>query len=101
MSLSFEFSSEHEAVRDAVKRLCREQLSPLVRQAEETETFPKHVFKLWGEQGLLGVRYPVDAGGSGMDKISDCIVREELSYLSQAFATTWSAHTHLGIWPIW
>ena len=101
MSLSFEFSSEHEAVRDAIKRLCREQLLPLVRQAEETETFPKEVFKLWGEQGLLGVRYPTEVGGSGMDKVSDCIVREELSYLSQAFATTWSAHTHLGIWPIW
>jgi butyryl-CoA dehydrogenase len=32
------------------------------------------------------VRYPEADGGSGLDKISDCIVREELSYLSQAFA---------------
>jgi alkylation response protein AidB-like acyl-CoA dehydrogenase len=24
-----------------------------------------------------------------------------LSYASQAFASSWSAHTHLGIWPIW
>lgn len=101
MSLSFEFSSEHEAVRDTVRRLCRDELAPLVRQAEETETFPKQIFKRWGEHGLLGVRYPTDVGGSGMDKVSDCIVREELSYVSQAFATSWSAHTHLGIWPIW
>ena len=36
-----------------------------------------------------------------MDKVSDCIVREELSYMSQAFASSWSAHSHLGIWPIW
>lgn len=54
-----------------------------------------------GELGLIGVRYPVEDGGSGLDKISDCIVREELSYASQAFATSWSAHSHLGIWPIW
>lgn len=101
MSLSFEFSSEHEAVRDAVQRLCRDELALLVREAEETETFPKQVFARWGELGLLGVRYPAEDGGSGMDKISDCIVREELSYMSQAFATSWSAHTHLGIWPIW
>ena len=101
MALSFEFSSEQEAVRDTVKRLFSAELAPLVRQAEETETFPKQVFKLWGDQGLLGVRYPAEDGGSGMDKVSDCIVREELSYVSQAFATSWSAHTHLGIWPIW
>lgn len=70
-------------------------------EAEEQEAFPRRVFERWGELGLLGVRYPEADGGSGLDKVSDCIVREELSYLSQAFASTWSAHTHLGIWPIW
>jgi alkylation response protein AidB-like acyl-CoA dehydrogenase len=99
--LNFAFSSEHEAVRDTVRRLCQEELAPLVFQAEEEEVFPKHVFRRWGELGLLGVRYPEADGGSGLDKVSDCIVREELSYLSQAFASTWSAHTHLGTWPIW
>ncbi|MVW70988.1 acyl-CoA dehydrogenase family protein [Bordetella sp. 15P40C-2] len=101
MSLNFAFSPEHEAVRDTVRRLCRDELAPLVATAEETESFPRDVFKRWGELGLFGVRYPEADGGSGLDKVSDCIVREELSYLSQAFATSWSAHSHLGIWPIW
>jgi alkylation response protein AidB-like acyl-CoA dehydrogenase len=101
MSLDFRFSAEHEAVRETVRRLCREELAPLVADAEESETFPRQVFRRWGELGLLGVRYPQADGGSGMDKISDCIVREELSFCSQAFASSWSAHSHLGIWPIW
>lgn len=101
VSLNFAFSHEHETVRDTVKRLCQEELAPLVFEAEEQEVFPRHVFRRWGELGLLGVRYPEADGGSGLDKISDCIVREELSYMSQSFASTWSAHTHLGIWPIW
>jgi alkylation response protein AidB-like acyl-CoA dehydrogenase len=99
--MDFTFSPEHESVRDTVRRLCRDELAPLVAQAEEDEVFPRQVFRRWGELGLLGVRYPEADGGSGMDKVSDCIVREELSYMSQAFATSWSAHTHLGIWPIW
>src|SRR5690606_30347511 len=101
MSLSFQFSSEHEAVRETIRRLCRDEMSALVEAAEENEVFPREVFRRWGELGLLGVRYPEADGGSGMDKVSDCIVREELSYMSQAFASSWSAHTHLGIWPIW
>lgn len=101
MSLDFTFSQEHESVRDTVRRLCREELAPLVAEADESEVFPRHVFKRWGELGLLGVRYPEADGGSGLDKVSDCIVREELSYLSQGFASAWSAHSHLGIWPIW
>lgn len=101
MSLDFTFSQEHESVRDTVRRLCCDELAPLVAEADETEVFPGHVFKRWGELGLLGVRYPEADGGSGLDKVSDCIVREELSYMSQGFASAWSSHSHLGIWPIW
>ncbi|MBU6269757.1 MAG: acyl-CoA dehydrogenase family protein [Betaproteobacteria bacterium] len=101
MALDFSFSPEHEAVRETVRRFAQEQMAPLVRQAEETETFPRELFRRWGELGLLGVRYPQADGGSGMDKIADCIIREEMSAVCQAFASSWSAHTHLGIWPIW
>jgi len=47
------------------------------------------------------VRYPESDGGAGFDKLADCIVREEFSRVCQSFASSWSAHTHLGIWPIW
>lgn len=99
--MDFSFSEEHEQIRETVRRFCREEIAPLVSEAEETETFPKQLFPKWGELGLLGVRYPEADGGSGFDKIADCIIREELSYVSQAIAASWSAHTHLGIWPIW
>ena len=99
--MDFSFSPEHEALRDTVRRFCAEQIAPRARQADDSEAFPAELFRAWGELGLIGVRYPEADGGSGFDKISDCIVREELSYASQAFASSWSAHTHLGIWPIW
>ena len=101
MALDFSFSPEHEAVRETVRRHCREELAPLARDADETETFPVHLFPRWGELGLIGARYPVEDGGTGMDKVADCIVREEMSAVCQAFASSWSAHSHLGIWPIW
>jgi butyryl-CoA dehydrogenase len=101
MALDFSFSEQHEAVRETVRRLCRSEHQRLVADAEENECLPREVFARWGELGLLGVRYPEADGGSGLDKVSDCIVREELSYMSQAFASSWSAHSHLGIWPIW
>ncbi len=99
--MDFTFSEEQEQVRDMVKRFCENEMAPLVFEAEETETFPPDMFRQWGELGLLGVRYPAEDGGSGMDKVSDCIIREEMSYVSQAFASSWSAHSHLGVWPIW
>jgi hypothetical protein len=41
MSLDFSFSSEHEAVRDTVRRLCQEEMASLVVNAEENEMFPR------------------------------------------------------------
>ena len=101
MSLDFSFSPEHEAVREMAVRFAEQEMQPLVRLAEEDERFPRELFPKWGALGLLGVRYPEADGGSGMDKIADCIIREEFSRVCQAFASAWSAHSHLGIWPIW
>lgn len=99
--MDFSFSPEHEQVRDMVKRFCDVEIRPLVDEAEETETFPRQIFRKWGDLGLIGARYPEADGGMGMDKVADCIIREELSYVSQGFATSWSSHSHLGLWPIW
>ncbi|QWG14132.1 acyl-CoA dehydrogenase family protein [Bradyrhizobium sediminis] len=92
--MDFEFSSQHEQVRETVARFAAEEIAPLVAEAEETEVLPRELFRKWAALGLLGVRNPEADGGSGFDKISDCIVREELSRVCQAFASSWSAHTH-------
>jgi alkylation response protein AidB-like acyl-CoA dehydrogenase len=99
--MDFAFSAQHEQVRETVARFAAEQLAPLVPAAEEGEAFPCGLFRQWAELGLLGVRYPEADGGAGFDKISDCIVREEMSRVCQAFSSSWSAHTHLALWPIW
>ena len=99
--MDYSFTPEQQALRETVRRFAETELAPLVQEAEETECFPRHLFRRFGELGLIGVRYPAKDGGSGFDKVSDCILREEMSRVSQAFSSSFSAHSHLGIWPIW
>lgn len=99
--MDFTFAPEHDALRETVRRHMESEAKPLVRHADDTETFPVQLFKRWGELGILAARYPEADGGVGMDKISDCIIREEIRRVSQAFCGAFSAHSHLGIWPIW
>ncbi len=99
--MDFSFAPEHVALRETVRRHMESEARPLVRHSDETETFPVHLFKRWGELGILAARYPEADGGVGMDKVSDCIIREEIGRVSQAFCGAFSAHSHLGIWPIW
>jgi butyryl-CoA dehydrogenase len=99
--MDFAFSPEHDQLRATVRRHAETEMRPLAAEADDTERFPRHLFRRWGELGLIGARYPEADGGVGMDKLSDCIVREELGRVSQAFCAAYSAHSHLGIWPIW
>jgi alkylation response protein AidB-like acyl-CoA dehydrogenase len=99
--MNFDFSTEHTQLRETVRRHAEDEMRPHVSEADDTERFPKELFARWGKLGLIGARYPEADGGVGMDKISDCIVREELGRISQAFCAAFSAHSHLGIWPIW
>ncbi len=99
--MDFSFTPEQQALRETVRRFAETELAPLVREAEETERFPRHLFRRFGELGLIGVRYPAEDGGAGFDKVSDCILREEMSRVCQSFASSWSAHSHLAIWPVW
>ena len=53
-----------------------------------------------GELGLLGVPWPEELGGAGLDLISYMIVIEELAKVDALHGLTVSAHTTLGTSPI-
>jgi alkylation response protein AidB-like acyl-CoA dehydrogenase len=99
--MDFGFTAAQEQVRETVIRFAAKEIAPRVRDIEESETFPVDLFPKFADVGLLGIRYPVEDGGAGMDKVTDCIVREEMSRVCQSISAAWSAATHISIWPIW
>ena len=53
-----------------------------------------------GELGFMGIPYPKEYGGAGMDVISYAIAVEELSRVDGGTGVILSAHVSLGSWPI-
>jgi alkylation response protein AidB-like acyl-CoA dehydrogenase len=99
--MDFAFTPAQEQVRETVIRFAAKEIAPRVREIEEAEKFPVDLFPKFAEVGLMGIRYPEADGGAGMDKVTDCIVREEMSRVCQSISAAWSAATHISIWPIW
>lgn len=93
-------TSEHEMFREQIRRFCETEIAPLVEEAERRQVFPKHLFKRMGELGYLCIRYPEAYGGADADKITDVILREEISRVCQGIATSLSGHSHLSTYPI-
>ena len=94
------FSAHHHEVREAVRSFAREHVAPVARELDRTCAFPWENIKRMGEQGLLGVPWPEELGGAGMDHLSYYIVIHEMAKVDASHALTISAHTNLGTSPI-
>jgi citronellyl-CoA dehydrogenase len=74
-----QFTAEHRALGETVKRFCEQEINPYVKEWEAAEIFPAHeVFKKMGKLGLLGVKYDTAYGGMGLDFSYSMVVAEEL-----------------------
>jgi alkylation response protein AidB-like acyl-CoA dehydrogenase len=100
MDDSLYFNEQHIAVREMVRAFATEEVAPIAARADADATFPWETIKKMGELGLLGVPWPEDLGGAGLDILSYMIVINELAKIDASHAITVSAHTTLGTSPI-
>ncbi len=91
---------EHLQVRDMVRRFAEDVVAPRARELDETESFPHEAVKQMAELGLLGLPYPVEYGGAGMDTLSYAIAVEEVARVCASTAITLAAHVSLGCGPV-
>jgi alkylation response protein AidB-like acyl-CoA dehydrogenase len=98
--MDFALSDQHQLFREAIARFAQEELAKYVRPMEETDTFPREVFRSLGEMGFLGAHFPEEYGGAGADFPSFCLFIEEVGRVSAAIAVNVLLHTLMGAAPI-
>ncbi len=73
------FTAEHRQIEDTVIKFCDKELNPHIAEWEAKGQFPAHeVFKKLGNLGLLGLKYPEEYGGSGLDFSYSMVMAEAL-----------------------
>jgi citronellyl-CoA dehydrogenase len=73
------FTPEHEQIADTVRKFVAKEINPYIAQWEADEQFPAHqLFKKMGDLGLLGIKYPVEYGGMGLDFSYSMVMAEAL-----------------------
>lgn len=94
------FDENHLMIRDMVRDFAENEIAPVAAELDRTSRFPWENVRKMGELGLLGVPWPEEMGGAGMDGIAYLIAIEELAKVDASHAITISAHTTLGTSPI-
>jgi butyryl-CoA dehydrogenase len=99
--LDFEFTDEQNMFRDTIREFGQNEIDPIVEEYEKKEDFPKELFPKLGEMGFLGITFPEEYGGVGLDKVTDCIFAEEMGRISAGIAMCINAHVGLACFPIY
>ena len=74
-----QFTDQHRQLDDTVTRFVQTEINPFVDEWEKAEIFPAHaLFKKLGDLGLLGVKYPEEYGGLGLDFSYSMVMAEAL-----------------------
>ncbi len=94
------FTEQHLATREMVRQFARDEVAPIAAKYDASAKFPWESIRKMGELGLLGVPWPEELGGAGLDVLSFMIVIHELGKVDASHALTISAHTTLGTSPI-
>ncbi len=96
----YQTTQEHEALRAKIRKFAEEEIKPIAFSLDQNNEFPEEAVKKLGEMGLMGIPYPEEYGGAGLDVLSYAIAVEELARVDGGSGVILSAHVSLGSYPI-
>jgi acyl-CoA dehydrogenase len=73
------FTDEHEMLRRSIRAFVDKEITPHVGAWEEGGRIPRELWRRLGEQGFLGLEFPVEYGGGGADFLSSVVLGEEMA----------------------
>jgi butyryl-CoA dehydrogenase len=99
--MDFALSAQHAEIQRTVRDFADRRIVPVADELERKGEFPHDIIREAAGLGLLGVPYPEEIGGTGLDSLAYAITVEELSRASGSVGIIVSAHTSLGCNPVW
>lgn len=94
-SMNFGLGADIDALRDMVLRFAQAEIAPLAEATDRENAFPMHLWKRFGDLGLLGITADPEFGGTGMGYLAHVIAVEEISRASGSIALSYGAHSNL------
>ena len=93
-------SYEQRAVRNEVRRFCKQYISPYIEEWAERNYFPAEIVPRFGALGVLGPTVSPEYGGGGLDYIAYGLIMQEIERLDSGMRSTVSVQGALVMYPI-
>ena len=84
-----------DMLRRSVRDFCERKIVPIAERVDQSNEFPRPLWPLLGELGVLGITAEEKYGGAGLGYLAHCVVMEEISRASGAVGLSYGAHSNL------
>jgi alkylation response protein AidB-like acyl-CoA dehydrogenase len=95
-----DFTEQQQLIGQTAEEFTVNEILPNVEKMEHKDfSISRGLLKKAGELGLSGVEIPEAYGGLEMDKVTAAVIADHIAQYA-GFATTWGAHTGIGLLPL-
>ncbi len=89
----FELTGEQRAIGALAAEIAQREIAPNVARWDRDHVFPRELYKILTDAGIMGILVPDEYGGAGADYLSYALAIEELARVDAGTAVTVSVHS--------
>ena len=93
--MDFNYNENQKLISEMIRSFSAKEIVPNIKEWDDDQIFPIHVFKKLGELGLMGVLVPQEYGGSGFGYAEYVTAIEELAKVDPSVGLSMAAHNSL------
>ncbi len=95
MEFNFNLGETADMIRDSVRSFASKEIAPIAEQVDRDNEFPNHLWRKFGDMGLLGMTVEEEFGGSGLGYLTHVVAMEEISRASASIGLSYGAMSNL------
>ncbi len=98
--MEFSYSKEQLEMKAMLKEFGEKELEPILDKMDREAEYPMDTVKKLGKMGIMGMPFPKEYGGAGLDYITYVMAVEEISKICPSHGVIVQTHNALCCWPI-
>lgn len=99
--MEFYLNEELLELQEMLREFAKEDVEPIAAEIDRDHRFPEETVEKMAEMGILGLPFPTEYEGTGLNNVAYAMAIEETSKVCGSTGVIISAHTSLGSWPIY